>query len=319
MDRERSSQSIRERRRYSDIDRSRTEDKAAEDLRSPLGEEEKKRRPRGRYDRDNKDWKSRNQMSQWRRDDENRKSWKSLPKEMEKNSQLNESEYPRLQNIQNHAERRGKRSFCKQSSPPQSPCKLSKQEEDTFTTSRQEHVSEDDQKAEQRAKQVKEELEKFKLNHKLDENGFPKDDKDKTEEKNEKKDKLQFELDEEVIQRRQKQLDYGKRTEGYQRYLKLVPKYKRTKDHPKTPQKFKKFSRRAWDTRVRLWRRLLHHYDPPGTVPPSTDDERSRRPSSGMSSSTCENSESLNSSSVESRSGSICSNSDCDENSAGAL
>ncbi|XP_022086543.1 uncharacterized protein LOC110977060 [Acanthaster planci] len=81
--------------------------------------------------------------------------------------------------------------------------------------------------------------------------------------------KKEYETDETVIIRRQKQIDLGKNTLGYDNYLRLVPKYKRVKNkHISTPNKFQKCSRRAWDGLIKLWRRKLHEYDPEGTYKP---------------------------------------------------
>lgn len=94
--------------------------------------------------------------------------------------------------------------------------------------------------------------------------------------------KLERETDPSIIARRQKQIDFGKNTIGYELYLENVPKYvlficlfiinilllflfsrhKRTKQHPKTPPKNLKFTRRAWDGLVKNWRVKLHCWDP---------------------------------------------------------
>jgi len=73
------------------------------------------------------------------------------------------------------------------------------------------------------------------------------------------------------LEQRQKQIDYGKNTAGYQAYTTAIPKNKRKRDNPKTPNKFQSCSKRSWDGQIRKWRRSLHLYDPPGTAPPSDD------------------------------------------------
>ncbi|KAL7749736.1 hypothetical protein RI367_004965 [Sorochytrium milnesiophthora] len=70
-------------------------------------------------------------------------------------------------------------------------------------------------------------------------------------------------LAERQLQQRQKQLDFGKNTIGYQRYTELVPREKRQKGHPTTPDKRQQCSTRSWVGQVRRWRRKLHKWDPP--------------------------------------------------------
>lgn len=93
---------------------------------------------------------------------------------------------------------------------------------------------------------------------------------------------MERETDPLILSRRQKQIDFGKNTIGYVKYLEQVPKYEiyifykytrqimimlffrheRKPRHPKTPPKNLKYTRRAWDGLIKNWRVKLHLWDP---------------------------------------------------------
>ena len=77
---------------------------------------------------------------------------------------------------------------------------------------------------------------------------------------------LERETDQRRINMRQRQIDIGKNTVAYARYLELVPKAerelsRRLKEHPVTPDPTLKASKRGFDGLCNAWRRQLHFYD----------------------------------------------------------
>jgi len=70
-----------------------------------------------------------------------------------------------------------------------------------------------------------------------------------------------LEIDPETLRKRQKRVNYGKVTTEYQKYILQVPRKKRESFHPKTPNKFRKCSRRKFDGQIKMWRKLLHAWD----------------------------------------------------------
>ncbi|KAK2962842.1 putative Oocyte-specific histone RNA stem-loop-binding protein 2 [Blattamonas nauphoetae] len=72
----------------------------------------------------------------------------------------------------------------------------------------------------------------------------------------------QTEKDPHRLAQRQKQVDYGKNTPGYHRYLDAIPKDTRVPgQHPHTPNIHSKCSKRTFDHNIRQWRLYLHSWD----------------------------------------------------------
>uniref|UniRef100_A0AAV1UPW3 Histone RNA hairpin-binding protein RNA-binding domain-containing protein n=1 Tax=Peronospora matthiolae TaxID=2874970 RepID=A0AAV1UPW3_9STRA len=72
------------------------------------------------------------------------------------------------------------------------------------------------------------------------------------------------ETDPHRLAQRQKQIDYGKNTIGYDRYCAQVPRRERRRGkHPMTPDKTLCVGKKVFDGFVRKWRQALHKYDPP--------------------------------------------------------
>jgi len=70
-----------------------------------------------------------------------------------------------------------------------------------------------------------------------------------------------LECDAETLRKRQKRINFGKVTPEYQRYIVEITRKKREPFHPKTPNKFRKCSRRKFDGLIKKWRKLLHVWD----------------------------------------------------------
>jgi hypothetical protein len=69
------------------------------------------------------------------------------------------------------------------------------------------------------------------------------------------------------IQSRLKQIQFGKNTIGYDNYTAAVPRRKRYlggDQHPRTPDAYEILSKRAFDGKIKVWRRALHRWDSQG-------------------------------------------------------
>jgi hypothetical protein len=64
------------------------------------------------------------------------------------------------------------------------------------------------------------------------------------------------------FQQREKQIELGKATRGYQAYTKAVAKTKRSQADPQTPNSREMCSKRQFDGKLHKWRKGLHQYDP---------------------------------------------------------
>eukprot|EP00793_Prasinoderma_coloniale_P006821 PRCOL_00001652-RA len=72
------------------------------------------------------------------------------------------------------------------------------------------------------------------------------------------------ESDQHRLSQRQKRIDMGKNTLGYVNYIRAVPKHKRRRSDPQTPDIHMIASKRQFDGIVKAWRRRLHDWDPKG-------------------------------------------------------
>jgi len=65
----------------------------------------------------------------------------------------------------------------------------------------------------------------------------------------------------EILERRRKQIEFGKNTLEYEAYSKTIQREDRLFIHPTTPRMHRKYSRRAWDGLIKRWRVQLHQWD----------------------------------------------------------
>ena len=73
------------------------------------------------------------------------------------------------------------------------------------------------------------------------------------------------------LAQRAKQVEFGKNTNGYENYVRAVPKRERKgyQEHPRTPDITQEASKRKFDGIVQAWRRKLHEWDEPAPTAPA--------------------------------------------------
>lgn len=98
---------------------------------------------------------------------------------------------------------------------------------------------------EEQSKELNEYIEKVVAKYKLDKEVLMKN----------------LECDTEVLRKRQKRINFGKITNEYQRYINELAKRDRKPYHPRTPNKYRKCSRRKFDGLIKKWRKMLHVWD----------------------------------------------------------
>ncbi|CAF1085383.1 unnamed protein product [Adineta steineri] len=75
--------------------------------------------------------------------------------------------------------------------------------------------------------------------------------------------------------RRQKEISKGKLSNAYQNYISTILRKCRTRQHPRTPCKYAKMSRRGFDGSIKAWRRKLHEFNGDKTNENSTNNDDS--------------------------------------------
>ena len=87
---------------------------------------------------------------------------------------------------------------------------------------------------------------------------------------------VEVEDDPRRLEQRQKQIDYGKNTIGYQRYVVEVPRRARGRSMPWTPDIKTKTSKRGFDSMMSRWRTALHKWEEDN--PPASTDRGAKQP-----------------------------------------